>query len=69
MTGGFESAAARAGAQRQRRVIARGAAVLREILPSARITAESDAIVIEGRGLARRFADDPRLRWIGGLIR
>lgn len=69
MTGGFEAAAARAGALGQRRVIARGAAALGEILPYARITAEDDAIVIEGAGLARRFANDPALRWIGGLVR
>ncbi|WP_404336195.1 hypothetical protein AB2M62_18525 [Sphingomonas sp. MMS12-HWE2-04] len=38
-------------------------------LPGLAVTAESDRVVIRGRGLARRLLADPALRWLGGLIR
>lgn len=57
------------GARAQARAAARGAGRLRGELPGVDVTAGSDAIVLSGRGLWRRWTNDARLRAIGSLIR
>lgn len=51
------------------RAIGRGVARLREEFPGVAVTGEAEAIVLSGRGLRARLADDARLRWIGSLWR
>ncbi|WP_375288661.1 hypothetical protein [Sphingomonas sp.] len=53
---------------RMRRAVAdlaaRVAARLAEV-PGVRVTAGEDAVVVEGRNLARRVVEEPALRWPG----
>lgn len=61
MTPGVERHAARAVASRLVRVADR----LRAI-PGVLVREAGDRVVIEGRGLRRRAAEEPALRWPGG---
>lgn len=49
-------------------MIERGAAAIADAFPELTITTEEDAIVLAGRGLARCWLRDARLRWIGRLV-
>lgn len=51
------------------RAVARIAAAVGDALPGIEVTTEGGAVVLSGRGLARRLLADPRLRWIGSLGR
>jgi len=63
-------AAGKAIAERRRaQVIRQGVERLRGQLPGVDVTAEREAILLSGRGLLRRWANDARLRAIGSLIR
>ncbi|MBX3563111.1 MAG: hypothetical protein KF730_00905 [Sphingomonas sp.] len=46
-------------------VAQRVADAIRAEAPELRVTIEGDDVIVEGRALAT----DPRLRWIGGLVR
>lgn len=64
----FEKLVVRAEA-RARRMAARRRDLLAERLAAetpgdVAIAAEADAVVLSGRGLRRRFALDPALRWL-----
>lgn len=49
----------------QRRRIAKLARGYREQMPGASIVAEAAALVIEGRGVLRRWLTNPSIRFIG----
>ena len=51
------------------RAAARVGAAIAEHFPELVVTREGNRIAIGGRGIARRWLDDARLRWIGGLLR
>lgn len=57
------------GAEAQARAMASTAARLREALPDVAVTIEESAVLLSGRGLLRRLAEDARVRWIGGMLR
>jgi hypothetical protein len=70
----FETLIARVGAQAERRAQARAralAAALDRALPGdVAVSAAPEGVRLEGRGLGRRLALDPALKWtIMGLIR
>ncbi|WOK36304.1 hypothetical protein [Sphingomonas sp. C3-2] len=54
------------GAETTRR---RLAAAARQAFPDLEIGEDTRGVRIAGRALWRRMRDDPRLRWIAGLIR
>ncbi|MEG3181984.1 hypothetical protein [Sphingomonas sp. LT1P40] len=60
--------AKRMGERAAARVRARVAVALRERFGDA-VREDADGVVIEARGVARRWLSDPALRWIAGLIR
>jgi hypothetical protein len=43
-------------------LVARVAARLRAV-PGVRVSEEGDAVIVAGRGLARRMVEEPALRW------
>jgi len=49
--------------------IGRVAAAAEEALPEITLARETDGVTLAGRGLARRLAEEPALRWIGSLVR
>jgi hypothetical protein len=57
------------GEEARARVIARGVEQVRAALPEFEVEAAAAGIVLRGPGLARRWFDDARLRWIGSLFR
>jgi hypothetical protein len=63
----FEGLEARADRRARERAKARReslAAELGEALPGARAEAVEEGVRLSGRGLKRRFARDPALRWL-----
>lgn len=56
------------GEQRRRAVIAMAQARLAAAFPELVVTAGAEGVVLAGKRLAQRAADDPRLRWIRGLL-
>lgn len=68
MNRAIETVAERAAGRARARMIERGAAAIADAFPELTITTEEDAIVLAGRGLARRWLRDARLRWIGRLV-
>lgn len=54
------------GAEKMR---GRLAAAARQAFPDLEIGEDARGVRITGRALWRRMRDDPRLRWIAGLIR
>ncbi|MGN6277214.1 MAG: hypothetical protein ACTHM8_00640 [Sphingomonas sp.] len=56
-------------ARAQDEAVARVAASAEDALPGVMVTSEVDGVTLAGRGLARRLADEPQLRWIGSLVR
>ena len=56
-------------AQAQGQAIAEVAAAAGEALPGVAVTSDADGVTLAGRGLSRRLADEPQLRWIGSLMR
>ena len=64
----FETLMARAGSLARRAAEARRrslAEALREEAPGGvRVSEAEEGVALEGRGLARRFALDPELRWL-----
>lgn len=61
----LERRAARLGEVRAGRRRERIAARVRERVRGVGVTVEDAAVVLEGRGLARRRVVDPALRWLG----
>lgn len=58
--------AERIGAARRREAIGRLAAAIRDAAPDRQVAADDDdGVTVTGRGVL----DDPRLRWIGSLLR
>lgn len=53
----------RAARRRLAQVRAMLAARLRGVLPGARVEERDDGVVISGRGVVRRWVDDPSLTW------
>jgi len=56
-------------AQAQGEAVARVAAAADAALPGVAVTSDADGVTLAGRGLERRLADEPALRWIGSLVR
>lgn len=65
----IEQAARDIAAQAQAAAIDRAAAALQDAVPDATVSTEQGRVVVEGRGLARRWAMSAALRWIGSLLR
>ena len=59
----------RIAAEARDEAIGRVAAAADETLPGMKVTREADGVVLAGRGLSRRLADEPALRWIGSSVR
>ena len=57
--------AERIAATRRRAAIRRLAAAIRDAAPDRRVESDEDGVTVTGRGVL----DDPRLRWIGSLLR
>ncbi|MET0310360.1 MAG: hypothetical protein ABW023_16765 [Sphingomonas sp.] len=51
------------------RAVERLATEARVALPGLEIAAGTDRVTIVGRGLGRRWLEDPALRWLGGLLK
>lgn len=63
-------AIARAIGTRRARAAARTlAGRIAETVPGVTAAADERGVTIAGRGLIRRAIRDPRLRWLGGLLR
>lgn len=69
MTGGSDARIAAIAAAAERRGVAEATARIAAALPDVTVEADGNRIVLSGRGLARRLARDPVLRWPGGLWR
>lgn len=63
----LQARAAAAGARAVARLRGRLAAAIE--LPGVTITETDDGVRLEGRGLVARARRDPRLRWLGRLVR
>lgn len=63
----LEARGAAAGARAAARLRARLAASID--LPGVTVTQTDDGVRLEGRGLLQRAWRDPRLRWLGRLVR
>jgi hypothetical protein len=69
MTGFVQQHANRLGAMARARGIAKGVTALRAALPGVSVSADPDGIVLQGRGLWRRWLTDTALRATASLIR
>lgn len=65
----IEAAARDIAARAQTAAIDRTAAAIQDAVPDATVSAEPGRVLVEGRGLARRWAMSAALRWIGSLLR
>jgi hypothetical protein len=63
----LQARAAAAGARAAARLRARLAAAID--LPGVVVSETDDGVRLEGRGLLARARRDPRLRWLGRLVR
>lgn len=69
MLNGLEARGRAIGEEARARAIAGGVERVRAALPDVEVSEEAEGIVLSGPGLARRWLDDTRLRWIGSLLR
>lgn len=56
----------RLAAERAERAVRAVAAELSDVLRNASVEIDGARVVVSGRGLARQWLDDPRLRFFGG---
>lgn len=66
---GMEHRAARLGEARATALAARLAGRIAEAAPGVTAVAETDRVILTGRGLARRAVTDPLLRGLGSWVR
>lgn len=65
----IEQAARDIAANARDAAVETAAQAIEQALPDARVSTEPGRVVVEGKGLAKRWALNAALRWIRGLLR